>query len=309
MSRIPTRAILPQRYRILPEVVPFRLREFERWYRTGNSVLAPTDRDVASWFDAFAEEVIDAVSTRHLPIVRLSDGEFRLLFGPRPASSRAPLTARAKSVLEVVGFKLNPWVQLVAGPSGQYESGTYRRDELRELRSAFAAACRQIADQGYLALHLEHGQVPFVEQYFPPLGRWLEANGIQCTSSTYVPFYFVYALLAGSHRERLLRERNILVVTHADAEKQQQIERSLTNLGASSVSWLNISQQRSAFDRLNITRHQLQKLDMALVAGGLGAPMLIHQLRGLCGPVLDVGYMVEVWANPDFEHDRPFSTR
>lgn len=298
---------LPAQYRILPETVEFRLPGFDRWYRPGNSVLAPVATNVAEWFEEFAEEIVGAVGRRHLPVVRLSDGEYLLLFGRLFASTRAPLAERLRVAVRVIKFRLNPWARVVARSPG-YESGAYTPDEVRRLRDDCASACRRIAGLGYLAVHLEHGQDPFVEQYFPALARWLSANGIELTMSTYVPFYFVYALLASPHRERLLRDRNVLIVTHAEASKRDRVEQTLEDFGTASVSWFSISKRRSAFDRLDLSRWELRQFDLAFVGGGLGAPLLIEQLGELEGPVLDVGYMLEVWADPDARHDRPYAT-
>lgn len=298
---------LPAHYRILPEILEFRLPGFDRWYQPGSSVLAPATRNVAEWFEEFAEEVVGAVGRRHLPVVRLSDGEYLLLFGPQLASTRAPAAVRLRAAVHLLKYHLNPRARVVARSPG-YESGAYTRDEARRLREDYASACRRIASLGYLALHLEHGRDPFVEQYFPALGRWLSANEIELTMSTYVPFYFVYALLASPHREDLLQDRDVLIVTHAEASKRDRVEETLEDFGTASVSWFSISERRSAFDRLDLSRSELRGFDLAFVAGGLGAPLLIEQLAGLEGPVLDIGYMLEAWADPDAPHDRPYAT-
>lgn len=298
---------LPAHYRILSETLEFRLPGFDRWYQGGSSVLAPAPRNVAEWFAEFTEEIVGAVGRRYLPVVRLSDGEYLLLFGPQFASTRAPFAVRLRAAVQVIQYHLNPRTGVVARSPG-YESGAYARDEVRRLRDDYASVCRRIADLGYLALHLEHGQDPFVEQYFPALSRWLSANGIQLTMSTYVPFYFVYALLASPHRERLLRNRNLLIITHAEASKRGRVEHALEQFGTANVSWFHISKRRSAFDRVDLSPSELRQFDLAFVAGGLGAPLLIEQLGELEGPVLDVGYMLEVWADPDAPHDRPYAT-
>jgi hypothetical protein len=164
---------------------------------------------------------------------------------------------------------------------------------------------RQINQKGILALHLSYGQILFQERYFPALRRWLADNHIFLTATSYVPFYFVYAAFTGPRRSELLRNRRVLVVNGARGSKRRQIELGLQREGVAEILWYQISQQRSLYDRLNLTPF-LGRVDLAVVGAGIGKPNILCQMESLQVPCLDVGYIFEVWADPENRWKRPF---
>ena len=124
------------------------------------------------------------------------------------------------------------------------------------------------------------------------------------TYENYTPFYFVYALLTGPKRHPLFQGRRVLLVNGADREKQKRIEHSLFREGVSSVDWCPISRDRSFYDQIDTMPWQ-NKVDLVLVGAGVGKPNILLQLQSLGVPVIDAGFVFEVWADPDMRWHRP----
>lgn len=300
---------LPPRYAILPAAVPFRVPSFLGQARDTDCVLAPEPIDCAAWFEAFAARVIDAVEgRRYLPVCRMSDGEFLLLFGPQPPSPRHPLCRRLYEQARYLGAA---WRYrrhgLQAFTARGVSSGDLSAADLRAVRPALAAGFAEVARRGVLGLHLSYGDVPHAEQFFPSLAGWLAREGVALTTKNYVPFYFVYALLRGPRFAEIVAGRRLLVVHSAEQEKRRAITGALLAAGASGVEWLPISASRAFEEHLDLARVHARP-DVVLVGAGVGKGALFAQLEPLGVPCLDAGFAFEVWADADKQWDRPYMT-
>jgi len=148
--------------------------------------------------------------------------------------------------------------------------------------------------------------VPFQEGFFPALKRWLTSNGIQLTRENYVPFYFVYALLTGPERHRVLSGKRVLVIHSATGPKQDAIKSSLIREGAKEVVWHTISTDRSLYDVVPVDRF-VGAVDLCVFGAGIGKPAILGQLEPLGVPCIDAGYVMEVWADPSVAQSRIFT--
>lgn len=300
---------LPPRYAILPVAVPFRVPGFLGQARDSDFVLAPEPIDCRDWFDAFAARVIGAVEARrYLPVCRMSDGEFLLLFGPQPPSPRYPLGRR---LYEQARYLRAAWRYrsrgLQAFTAKGVSSGDLSAADIRAVRPAVAAGFADVARRGVLGLHLSYGDVPHAEQFFPHLATWLAGEGIKLTTDNYVPFYFVYALLRGPRFAEMIDGRRVLVVHSAVDEKRQAITAALLAAGGRGVEWLPISANRAFEERLDLAAVHAQP-DLVLLGAGVGKGRLFAQLEPLGVPCLDAGFAFEVWADADKQWDRPYMT-
>jgi hypothetical protein len=301
--------LLPPSYRILPAAVPFRVPGFLGQARDTDYVLAPEPVDCREWFEAFAARVIAAVETRrYLPVCRLSDGEFLLLFGPQPPSPRYPLGRR---LYEQARYLRAAWRYhrhgLQAFTAKGVSSGDLSAADIRAVRPAVAAGFAAVARRGILGLHLSYGDLPHAEQFFPSLAAWLAREGIAVTVDNYVPFYFVYALLRGPRFAEVVGGRRLLVVHSAVDEKREAITAALLAAGAAGVEWLPISASRAFDETLDLAQVHAQP-DLVLLGAGVGKGLLFGQLEPLGVPCLDAGFAFEVWADPDKQWDRPYMT-
>jgi hypothetical protein len=300
--------LLPPAYRILPASVPFRVPGFEGQSRGTDFVLAPAAVDCREWFGRFVERVSRAVGSAWLPVCRMSDGEFNLLFGHQPPSLRYPAARRLRMRLrQVLGIARRRLRGLRAHTAQGVSSGSMTYAEIRELGPVMAREYAAIARQGILGLHLSYGKEPFQEQYFPPIARWLADQSVVLTLDNYVPFYFVYALLRGAEFPRLVSGRRVLVVHSADGGKRDAIAAAIGAAGAHAVDWLPISATRSFAERLDLSRLR-DRPDLCLLGAGIGKARLFSQLEPLGVPCIDAGFSFEAWADPDKQWDRPYMT-
>ena len=300
--------LLPPAYQILPASVPFRVPGFEGQSRATDFVLAPEPVDCAAWFGRFVDRVAAAVGKAWLPVCRMSDGEFMLLFGHQPPSLRFPPMQRLKMrVRQGIGVVRRRLTGLRAQTAKGVSSGTMSYAEIRALAPVMAEEYAAIARSGILGLHLSYGKTPFQEQYFPAISRWLADQSISLTLDNYVPFYFVYALLRGAAFPRLVSGRRVLIVHSADGDKREAITAAILAANASGVEWLPISATRSFADTLDLGRLREQP-DLCLLGAGIGKARLFSQLAPLGVPCIDAGFAFESWADPDKQWDRPYMT-
>jgi hypothetical protein len=252
--------------------------------------------------------VCDAIGKAYLPVCRASDGEFLFLFGRQPPSLRwkpgKRLAIAARSAASEIRSRLKGFKAATAiGVS----SGEMSWREWQQRRPSLAEDYRRILEKGLLALHLNFSMIPCQEHYFPPLGKWLAASGIQVTTSNYAPFYFVYALLRGPSRGEILAGRRLVVVHSAKDEKRIRIEKALQAEGVASIQWVPISATRSFEDRLDLSGLSCQP-DLCIVGAGVGKAAVMRQLERLAVPCIDAGFVFEAWADSDKRWDRAFIT-
>jgi len=298
--------VLPPAYRVLPTSVPFNIPGFEKQRFPQCYAFAPEPVACDRWFERFSDRVLQAVGSSYLPVCRMSDGEFLLLFGFQPPSVRHPPLRRwrirlsqAKHMLRqrFVGFR----AQTAPGVS----SGAMSPAERQAFVPTLSARYLEIARDGILGLHLGYARTPFQEHYFPAVRQWLTENRVTLTLDNYVPFYFVYGLLRGPVFADLIGGRRVLIVHSAAGAKREAITRSLRAYDPLGIEWLTISPSRSFADRLDLAQ-LADKPDLCLLGGGVGKSALFPQLRPLGIPCLDAGFSFEVWADPDRQWDRPY---
>lgn len=298
--------VLPPRYWVLPTSVPFYVPGFEKQRYPQCYVFAPEPVDCAAWFDRFTGRVLQAVGSTYLPVCRMSDGEFLLLFGFQPPSVRHPLLRRWRIRLSqtrhmirqrLFGFR----AQTAPGVS----SGAMSHAEQKAFVPKLSNHYLEIAKDGILGLHLGYAPTPFQEHYFPAVRKWLEQNNVTLTLDNYAPFYFVYGLLRGPVFLELVGGRRVLIVHSTTGSKRDAITRSIQAANPRGIEWLTISPSRSFADTLDLSQLQ-DKPDLCLLGGGVGKSALFPQLRPLGIPCVDAGFAFEVWADPEKQWDRPY---
>ena len=298
--------VLPPAYRVLPTSVPFYVPGFEKQRYPQCYVFAPEPVDCGAWFDRFTGRVLEAVGSTYLPVCRMSDGEFLLLFGFQSPSVRHPFIRRlrirvsqARHMLRqrLVGFR----AQTAPGVS----SGAMTHAEYKAFVPTLSSRYLEIARDGILGLHLGYAPAPFQEHYFPAVRKWLKDHNVVLTLDNYAPFYFVYGLLRGPLFPELVGGRRVLIVHSATGPKREAITRSIQAANPRGIEWLTISPSRSFADTLDLSQLH-DKPDVCLLGGGVGKAALFPQLRPLGIPCVDAGFAFEVWADPEKQWDRPY---
>lgn len=99
-SRTEIDSQLPEQYRIMPYSVDFKVPGFETLYHTDDKTLSLTERNTSDWFDEFVTRIEENIAVRHfLPIMRMSDGEYKFCVGEQPPDIRLPKAERFIDVL------------------------------------------------------------------------------------------------------------------------------------------------------------------------------------------------------------------
>lgn len=298
----------PLRARLRPRVqtdYPGFARTRELAEAVGNTepVYAFAEEDCRDWYRRFADDVLAAVDERRfLPVYRMGDGEFSFALGA--AEERLPL--RRLRPRQLARRVLNA----LTGRRGGHRSGSpgygwevYSARERRALLHSYAADLRLVAKRGYLALALSDS--PQYGAWVGEILDWLDARGIPLHAGNYQHVYAVYALMHGPDRERLLRGRRILVVNHADQARRAAIGGALARAGAARTQLVSISREKAMLERLDL-RAVEAPVDLVLVGAGVGAANVLRQLEPLGAPALDVGFCLDVLAQPELRWRRPY---
>ncbi len=294
--------VLPNEYLILDNYIDLNLSEFQSSCRNIQT-LSVNILDSNKWFEDFCIRIEQAIeSKKYLPVVRLCDGEYIFIIGKNIASKRLSffkkLKINSKEFLkQLINYKL------VAGGENRYKSGTYTANERKVFLQTYLDNIRDISKSGIMALHLSWGNVPFTEGLWPKLKKHFDQNNIFIDSNNYVPFYFVYALLAGSKSKLIFENKNILVINGAKDEKRESIINQLYKRGVKKVIWKTISTDRSLFDKLDFDIVDLN-VDLVLVGAGIGKLNILKQLSVLNVPCIDIGFYFEILANEKLKFER-----
>jgi hypothetical protein len=300
--------LAPLRDRLRPRVAlhyPGFERTRELSLAVGNTqrAYAFREEDCRDGYRRFADDVLAAADERRfLPVYRMGDGEFSFALGT-PAE-RLPLRRlRPRQVARRV-------LDVLTGRRGGHRSGSpgygwevYSPRERRALLERYAADLRFVAERGYLALAL--ADTPLYAAWIPEILDWLDARGVPLHAGNYQHAYAVYALMHGPDRERLLRGRRVLVVNHDDAARRAAIAEALAGAGAAETRFLPISRGRAMLERLD-PRGAGGPVDLALVGAGVGAANVLRQLEPLGVPALDVGFALDIMAQPELRWRRPY---
>lgn len=293
---------LPEVYRILPKIIDFVVPGFEKSCTQSKTLSIEYD-DSIRWFYDFCENVQNAIGNKYFPLVRLCDGEYQFILGKNRASLFYPFWYRwlmnsRYLVKEIFRRKFLPHTENL------YTSGNYSTLERKRIIKKYLTQLQFISEKGILAIHFIYGDKPFAEAAWPMLKKVFDNNKIVLSASNYVPFYFVYALLSGAESNRIFKDRRILVVNSSVGEKRAAIIDGILKRGATSVQWLEISSNRSIYDKINVTPF-ISRIDVVLVGAGIGKPNIFQQLEPLKTLCVDIGYYFEVLANEEAKFWRP----
>lgn len=291
----------------LPYNIDLVIPGYERSYPKGTfRTLALSPGDSASWYREFTGTLEGAIGKRFLPVCRLGDMEYMFLLGGsipalRGFEETAPayVFRRMRDAVARVRHHDKFYGDFRNMEDTSIPSGVYTKDEWRSSREKCAGMLRGISRCGIICPWLSYRKNSFHRQYFIPFIKWIGRNDIKLTKENYYPCYFVYALLNGPERGRILGRKKILVVTHHDDEKAGRIRAGLAREGAEDVQFVRISKDRSMFDVLDLSKVRLP-VDVVLVGAGIGKINILTQLEATTTLCVDAGFVIECIAYPEF---------
>jgi hypothetical protein len=303
---------IPLRRRLSPCVVQ-RYPEFEKHYElsqatpphlgTANAFsFHPTD--CREWHDRMIEKILAVPPGRHFPVFRMSHGEFMIALG-----YRYPRVA-GKTKLWCDAITLYHRLRRAIGLEPAFRSGShlntfeeFSRQQLASAEKSFIENLVAISREGMLAPAFYDN--PGYSEYFPDFFDWMDRRGVALTTENYLPFYSVYAFLAGSRLRDLVGGRRVLIVTSFREGKAERLTEALTALGATRVQCYPVHPSRALFDRIDLSTVE-SGTDLVFVGAGIGAAVVIGQLRPLGAVCIDAGFCLDMLAYPEMRFERPF---
>lgn len=285
--------------------IKFSIPNFDRHQHHTWEAWSPGQIDSAEWYEDFKSVVIGAVGKRFLPVIRLADGEFSFLFGGISANPRWPFWRRLRhNIIQFYKWRLLQ-SNFVFSTRTTYSSANYTKQEWALARAQYSEDLKWISRKGYLAPQLAFLGRPTMEQFQRDFMRWVADGKLSLSISNLCQFYYVYALFLSQERPEIIVGNRVLVVHGAVNERKDKIIDALKVQGAKSVGWLSISNDRSLFDELHVDEY-VGAYDLVVIGAGVGKPNVIRQLEPLQIPVLDIGYIFEIWIDSECRYKRPF---
>ena len=298
---------IPSDYKILPYQLPYYTPGFKNYYKKGNAVQSPCEISMEKWFESSFMLLLNAIGESYFPVCRFSDGEYKFLLGEQKPSKRLSFIDKSYIIFK---RKINQFKKgnsnFSANTLPNVSSGLYDMRKVKFFRSnIYPQKIKNLSQDGFLALHLSYGEKPFQEEYFPALREFLKINNINLTLQNYIPFQFVYGWLRGEKRKQLLQDRNILLIHSAQGEKKQRIEKHLIEKElVQSVEWYSISQSQAMLDDIDVSELMHKNYDIAFMGAGVGKINLFDKFKLLNIPIVDIGFVFEVWADESNKYKR-----
>ncbi len=258
-------------------------------------VFPPDNIPVNEWYEHFQARFFDALENgKKFPVFRSSHGEIGFVTGKMGApkgSFKVKLRFFMSRVYRIAYFQSLFYSSGVPGHG--YE--TYKQWTLPKLRKKFAEAMKWIADNGVLCMYFAD-RGAYAISYQKAYLTWLNKRGIFLNSENYGHIYFVYALLNGYDKERIFKNRKVLVVSSDQPARTPPLIENLKKMGAISVDFIAISPGSSMNDTIQVPRTDY---NLCIVGAGVGAANVLYQLKELNCPVIDAGFIIDQIAYPE----------
>jgi hypothetical protein len=273
--------------------IPFvNLPGFEKFDSENFSHLFPENSPARPQYEYFKQIINSAIDNKkYLPVMRMCDGEFIYSVGKKRGYHQGLFGEIKILISKVLRSQTTSWGE------------NYTRAQNRKLKKKFPEMLRFISEHGFIANHFLFTRHHFCEEYIGPMIKWYARNSIAIKSNNFTAFYFVYVLLNGPDSLSLFKNRNILVITSFREEKQKSTETELKRRGATGVFFHTISATRSMLDKLDLTPFA-GKVDLVLIAAGIGSANILVQCEPLQVPCIDSGFCLECLANPAVRQER-----
>lgn len=296
--------------KIIKKVLPYEkevyLKEFKNTCALSPlTALAPKDFSTEYWFNLFKETIKDAINQKKfLPICRFGDGEFIFLNnGIDIIDYRIKWIDKLKIVVRNFLTRLN-LINFTPFTVNKYTSGSYKYSEIKSLNNDYKKNIQFILENGIFCSTALIAKNPFSERFFKLFVDLLRQNQIKIHSLNYVPFIFVYALFSGKSKFEILNKKRILIINSFNSLQKIKIINKLKSFGAKEISFINISSNRSAYDKIEISNKM--DIDLVLIGAGVGKLFLYKYLIKLNVPCIDIGYIFQTWLDPKSETNRAF---
>lgn len=255
----------------------------------GDSLKAYSFCDISQseWINEFSSIVNYAVNNNiYLPVIRIADGELRLLFPlillEKPTTFKT-IVKNIKLVLSycgLLGFRTS-W--------GEY----YGPSKLLKFRLAYQRILRNFANRGVLSIYWNENGLNAFTTHNKRLLNFLENINITLDKNNYYPFHFPLALLLNDNSSFSINGLNLLFVCSVDSFEKKNIISYALSKGASSVNFYDIPSTSAYKSICSPGKHY----DLIFVSAGIASISIIHQFRHMRCPCIDIGGIIHLIGN------------
>ena len=282
-------------------IIPIKLKGFIKFCNQVYT-LSYSNKDSETQFEEFFNSIYLNLGRKYFPVIRVSDGEFALLLGSQKPGNWWPLIYRVKKYIRFTYhliYQQNTF-------SNTFYSGdsTISKDKIYSLRKKSTENLVKIANEGIIAAHLSFSLHPFQQDFIESFLKIFKKKQNLLNKNNLFPFYFVYALLASPKINLIVKDRNICVISSADKNKREIIREKIMNLGAKNIDFLTIPNEKT-YEYI-LENAPKKNFDIIFLGAGISKFMIMPQLAKYNVPVVDIGFFIEIWANPIFANARPF---
>ena len=282
----------------------FNLKDYKNFDSEDRKVYLFEDKNCDDLLDAFYKKIDNLIGRKeHFPIIRIADGEFQFLLGKNEFNLRKPLYLLVKNLAGELYRKL--FRVKFEARSRTYTSGVYSQSDRHNVKNQYSECLKHISEKGILALYTIIKPGFYTEQYLPHLFSFFDKYNINLNENNYIPFYYIYIILTNNKYSKIYKDKNVHLITSFDDERKSKIERTLKSLGVKSITWTNISRDRSLFDTVNANDID-QNVDIIFVGAGIGKVNIFNQLKSVKTLIIDVGYIFETWQEPELKKERDY---
>lgn len=275
--------------------IPFvNLPGFSKYDDEGFEHLFPTSGNAREQYVKFKIRIFAGINQcKYIPVMRMCDGEYIYSVGRKRGYHEGLFSVLKIFIATLFNTQTTSWGE------------KYSRTENKELKKRFVNNLKFISKHGYIANHFLYNRHHFCEEYIEPMKKWYAKHGIEMRPDNFVSFFFVYVLLNGPDSLDLFKNQKVLVLSSFAGEKITNIKSELKRRGALEVFFESVSATSSMLDVLEITSYK-GKVDLVLIAAGIGSSNILCQCEPLSVPCIDSGFCLECIANPAVRSQRIF---
>ena len=282
----------------------FNLKDYKNFDSEDRKVYLFEDKNCDDLLDAFYKKIDNLIGRKeHFPIIRIADGEFQFLLGKNEFNLRKPLYLLVKNLAGELYRKL--FRVKFEARSRTYTSGVYSQSDRHNVKNQYSECLKHISEKGILALYTIIKPGFYTEQYLPHLFSFFDKYNINLNENNYIPFYYIYIILTNNKYSKIYKDKNVHLITSFDDERKSKIERTLKSLGVKSITWTNISKNRSLFDIVDLDGIS-KNVDVVFIGAGIGKVNIFNQLKEFPAIIIDAGYIFETWENPELRKERDY---
>jgi hypothetical protein len=159
-------------------------------------------------------------------------------------------------------------------------------------------ALRTIHDNGVLCPNLNLAYLELQSAFL----EFLAARSMPMRN--YAPFYYVYALLVNPAFLSRLRGCRVAIITNFQNKNMAAILKTLSDMGIRDVRCYEIPASGVAHGVFELKFSE--KIDVALVGAGIGAPLVLARLQEEFCTAIDSGFVFHLWDGTFDRYERLF---